>query len=429
MSEVLAELGVTTFKNRALALLAIVVLRARIRLRGFHYEKRAEAAIPAFELARIDSTWVASTCLLMFDQLSSAELQCKNTLLSLRAGSPLQVLRAMTAEAMFLGLDGGIANRERIEPLLSEATQLALELGHPQARAWVSLCRGVTSFFFGDWLEGSTQCGQAEATFHERAGARFELTSARVFGGWSSLMRGELREVLSRVPGYVREAEGRGDLYSATYHMTGFGNLAWLLEDGPAEARRMLEIVESRWQTFHVPRYLNLQAAVHIALYDGAGTVAHRRVLRDWASLRWGVGFRGQMTRVAVRHARAQAALAAFDETRDPRLLRDASRCARAIAGEGVEWTSHFSDGVLAGIELRRGATERALVHLLRAEEKALNSGMRFQRLAMRYRRGELLGGDEGRALKAETLAFLAAQDIRRPERLLAMVFPAVGAK
>jgi hypothetical protein len=190
----------------------------------------------------------------------------------------------------------------------------------------------------------------------------------------------------------------------------------------------MLEIVESRWQTFHVPRFLNLQAAVHIELYDGAGTVAYRRVLRDWASVRWSIGFRGQMTRVAVRYARAQSALAAFDETRQPGLLRDASRCAQAIAREGAEWTSHFSDSVLAGVELRRGATERALVYLLRAEEKALNSGMRFQRLAMRYRRGELLGGDEGRALKDETLAFLAAQGIRCPERMLAMVFPAVGA-
>ena len=425
VSDVLAQMGVRSPKSRMLALLSIGWLRARIRWRGFGYRHRSASEITPLELARIDGTWMAATCLLLFDQLRSAELQCQNTLLSLRGGTPLQVLRAHTAEAMFLGMEGS-PNRARIDRLLSAATELADQLGHPHARAWVALCRGATAFFLGEWLEGKTQCQNAEVAFQERAGALFELASARVFRVWSSMMRGEFAEVSRLVPGYVTDAENRGDLYSGTYHMTGFGNLVWLSADDVSEARRMLGLVEQRWpgELFHVPRFLNLQAAVNVELYDGRGKVAHERVLRDWASLRWGVGFRAQMTRFAVRYARAASALVCYDETAERGLLREAAACARAIARENVSWSNCFSDVILSGVAIRRGAEEQALAYLVRAEEGATLSGINMQRAVIRHRRGELIGGDEGRALVRETLAFMATQNIKRPERMLAMMTP-----
>ncbi len=427
VSKVLGEMGVTLPRGRFLTLASLFGLRAFLRLRGFHYRQRAEAQIPPFELARTDGAWTASVCLTMFDNVRGAELQCRSILFALRTGTRLQILRAHAAEAVFLGL-GGHPNRRRIERLLSSATRLADQLGHAEARAWVALSRGAIAFFLGDWLEGQTQCAAAEAFFHQRAGALFELGSSRAFRVWSTMMRGEFREVLRLVPGYVQEAENRGDLYSATYQMTGFSNVAWLSKDDVREARRMLALAEQRWPTeqFDVPRYLNLMAAVHIELYDGTGTAAYRRVRRDWASLRWGVAFRSQITRFGMRFARGLSALAAYDATEDRTLLRDAEACARAISREGVTWSQSFSAILLSGVCTRRKTREFALVHLSSAEEKASATGMSLHRAVVRYRRGEILGGDEGRALIEEARAFMAAQEIERPDRMLDMLSPAV---
>jgi eukaryotic-like serine/threonine-protein kinase len=425
ISKVLREMGVATPRSRLAALVSLGWQRVRLRLRGFDYRQRSESEISPSELARIDGAWTAAICLTMFDNVRSSELQCRNTLLALRAGTPLQVLRAHTAEAMFLGL-GGQSNRRRIERLLASATELAEHLGHPQAAAWVALSRGATAFFLGEWLEGQEQCTAAESVFHQRAGALFELGSSRAFRVWSSMMRGEFREVLKLVPGYVQEAENRGDLYSATYQMTGFSNVAWLSKDDVPEARRMLALAERRWpaEKFDVPRYLNLMAAAHIELYDGTGTAAYRRVLRDWTSLRWGVAFQAQITRFGMRFARGLSALAAYDAARDRALLRDAHACAKAIARESVVWSQCFSEILLAGVSARRGTKEQVLVHLSRAEEKALATGMSLHQAVVRHRRGEIVGGHEGRALIEEARAFMAEQDIKRPERMLDMLSP-----
>jgi hypothetical protein len=240
------------------------------------------------------------------------------------------------------------------------------------------------------------------------------------------MMRGEFREVLRLVPGYVQEAENRGDLYSATYQMTGFSNVAWLSKDDVTEARRMLTLAERRWPTeqFDVPRYLNLMAAAHIELYDGTGAAAYRRVLRDWASLRWGVAFRSQITRFGMRFARGLSALAAYDVTGDRVLLHDAESCARAISREGVVWSQNFSEILLFGVSWRRGSQSEALAHLSSSEEKAAATGMSLHRAVVRHRRGEILGGDEGHGLMQEARAFMAAQDIQQPDRMLNMLSP-----
>jgi hypothetical protein len=430
VSQVLRKLGVATPQNRMLAVLSLALLRARLRLRGFQHRQRHEREIPPLELMRIDGAWTAATCLTMFDGVRSAELQCRTTLLALRAGTPLQVLRAHTAEAMFLAL-AGQSEKFRIERLLASASKLAVELGYPSAHAWVALSRGASAFFLGDWAEGEQQCGSAEAIFHGRPGASFELASARAFLVWSAMMRGRFARVLKLVPAYVAEAENRGDLYAATYQMTGFSNVAWLSNDDVPEARHMLAVAESRWPTeqFDVPRYLNMIAAAHIELYDRQGSTGYARILRDWRSLRWGVAFRAQITRFGMRFVRGLCALAAFDKLGDRALLRDAQACARAIARERVTWSESFSQILLFGVAVRCGHAESSLRHLEQAEEKALATGMALHGAVVRHRRGEVIGGDEGRALIDEALGFMAAQDIKNPERMLDMLSPRIPSR
>jgi eukaryotic-like serine/threonine-protein kinase len=428
MSEALRGMGVTTPENRLLAVLSLALLRARIRIRGFGHRQRQESEVPPLQLARIDGTWTAATCLAMFDGVRSAELQCRSTLLALRAGTPLQVLRAFTSEAIFLAMAGQSA-RSRIERLLVSASELSADLGYPHAHAWVAVSRGASAFFLGEWAEGERQCVTAEAIFQGRPGASFELASARAFLVWSAMMRGQFAQVLKRVPAYIEEGENRGDLYAATGQMTGFSNVAWLSNDDVSEARRMLALAESRWSAaqLDVPRYWNMIAAVHIELYDGRGRAGYERILRDWTALRWGVAFRVQITRFGMRFVRGLAALAAYDEHHDSGLLSDAEACARAIARERVTWSECFSEILRFGVGARRDVGERSLEHLILAEEKATATGMALHRAVVRYRRGEIIGGSDGQTLIDEALAFMAVQNIKNPERMLNMLSPKVS--
>jgi hypothetical protein len=425
VSAVLERLGIRTPQSRFFAVLSLALLRLRIRVSGFRHRQQREADVPSLELARLDGAWMAATCLAMFDGVRSAELQFRTTLRALRAGTPLHVLRAHVSEATFLAL-AGQTMRPRIERSLGAARALAATLGEPTAHAWVAVNHGASAFFLGDWAESEEQCRTAEAIFVERPGASFELASARAFMVWAAMMRGRFREVLDRVPDYVAEAEKRGDLYAATYQMTAFSNVAWLSRDDVPEARRMLALAESRWPSKHfdVPRYSNMVAAAHIELYAGRGVVAHERIRRDWAPLRFGVAFRAQITRFGMRFVRGLAALAAYDERGERAFLNDARACARAIAAERVAWSECFAAILFFGVHRRRGDGARALASLAEAEERATRTGMLLHRAVVRYRRGELVGGDEGRVLMDEALGFMQDQKIRNPASMLDMLSP-----
>lgn len=186
----------------------------------------------------------------------------------------------------------------------------------------------------------------------------------------------------------------------------------------------MLSLAETRWPSKHfdVPRYSNMVAAAHIEIYAGRGVAAFERVRRDWAALRWGVAFRAQITRFGMRYVRGVAALAAYDECRKPALLRDAAACARAIAAERVTWSECFAAMLRAGVQQRRGDMESAVSAWLEAESKATEKGMLLHRAVARHRRAEVTGGDEGRALMAESLAFMREQRIENPRRMLSML-------
>jgi hypothetical protein len=299
-------------------------------------------------------------------------------------------------------------------------------LGDAYALGWVGLSRGATAFLLGDWQAGEQKCAAAEAAFREHAGAQWELGSARAFGTWAAMMRGSFGQVAVRVPGYVDEAEQRGDRYAATMQMTGFSNVAWLCRHDVATARRMLGLAEARWPgaRFDVPRYLNMFAGASIELYEGNGRAAHARVLQDWAPLRFGIAFRAQITRFGMRTIRGLSALAAFDEAREEQLLADAEGCARAILAEKVAWSGAFAGIILGGAALRRGAPEAALARYAEAETKAEHTGMELHRALLGMRRGQILGGGSGRALVDGGLSALSREAVVSPEAMANMLTP-----
>src|SRR6185369_1771775 len=101
---------------------------------------------------------------------------------------------------------------------------------------------------------------------------------------------------------------------------------------------------------------------------------------------------------------RGCAYLAAAAGAAPPRrleLLRAASRDARALGRMRLKVTAAYSASLRSGIAAGRGDRDRARDLLAEAEAGFLALGMMLDVAASRRRRGELLGGDEGRALVA----------------------------
>jgi hypothetical protein len=173
---------------------------------------------------------------------------------------------------------------------------------------------------------------------------------------------------------------------------------------------------------FHVQHYYAWCARVEMALYSGAGESAWQLVARQWASLRRSLLDRVQFLLIESRHLRARAALAAAAGSR--RLLKIAERDCRRIEREQMPWGNALALLLRAGISVGRGRIEDALSLAASAEKKLTSADMRVHAAAAGRRRGELVGGEEGRELMAQADAFLVSQGIARPQTIAAMLAP-----
>src|SRR5262249_20273518 len=161
-----------------------------------------------------------------------------------------------------------------------------------------------------------------------------------------------------------------GDLYAAVNMCTGPPNLAWLVRDDVAGARRAGTGALKRWapKSFHVQHPDEPYAQAEIDPFVGGGAGGCPRGARRGRGLRGSYLLYCQLNRINMLHLRARGALAAAQApgAEKEKLLRVATRDARRIARERMPWSNPLAELLLAGVAATRGQTERAL-ELLRA--------------------------------------------------------------
>jgi hypothetical protein len=177
-----------------------------------------------------------------------------------------------------------------------------------------------------------------------------------------------------------------------------------------------------------IQRVLAIHAEVYADLYEGRPAAALRGLADGWPIVQSSQMLRAQIGRMKLYAARAQAslALAAEDASRRPALLRDAARDVDRIAKEirsDARPTVHLLHAGLAGL---RGQPDRALAELASAITGFDAARMPVHAAIARRRKGELLNGDEGRALVTSADAVIAGAGIREPAIVAAMLAPAV---
>jgi hypothetical protein len=149
-----------------------------------------------------------------------------------------------------------------------------------------------------------------------------------------------------------------------------------------------------------------------------------------WPAYRRSLLLRVQQVHVDALQSRARSTLAMAAGAADPQpFLRAARTDARRLERQSVPWAAAIAQLILAAGSAIEGDRAAAAARFKTAASKLDDVDMKLFAAVARRRRGELIGGDEGNALIAQSTAWMESQNIRDPVRMSNMVIPLVATR
>jgi tetratricopeptide (TPR) repeat protein len=407
-------------------LVSMLSARLCLRIRGLGYRERDEKAIPVESLRRIDACWTGATGLGMVDYLRGGDFTARALLLALNAGERSRIARTLPWMAAHVSSAGGPSAR-RTSALIRISKGLAERVNDPYASASVAMLKGFAAYFVGKWKEALGCFDQSEETLLTSCtGNAWELDTARTVALWSLYFLGMFAEIRRRHSALVRDAQRRGDLFA----LMNFGTFVMVSDrlgaDEPQAAQDELNINSLIWSQkgFHIQHH-NVNISKNIIYLYCSNSIAWKHAVGNWSAYRRSSMFHAQQVRVAVGQIRAQSALsAAVTEANPEPYLRDAEWVIRRLERERMPWPRAEAILLRAGVARIRRRTEDAIALFSKAAESFDTLDMRVVAAVARRRLGELLGGDEGRALILAADAVMTSQGVRNPRCMARLYSP-----
>jgi len=408
------------------AMLSLVAQRALIRMHGLGFRAREESEIAERELTRVDISWALAAGFALIDVIRGAEFQAKHLRLALATGEPGRVARALLAEVGYRNVSGA-RGKVAADRLHRHAALLTDKLGRPPSLVGLStLMTGIGGICQGQWAQAEEHCRMAEEILRDQcSGVAWELASARIMGLWALWYLGRVGEMARRLPGILRAAQERGDLYAFTTCRTYFTPMEHLARDEPDRALQEGEQSLRRWSQrgFHFQHYFQLFAATQVRLYAGDAEAAHERLVHEWPALKSSLLLTVQQNRIEALHFRGRAELALGCARGESKLLDRAVARARRIEGERTAWGEGFAMLLRAGAAQARGDPAGAARHLRTALGALAASDMQLYEAAARRGLGAVTRDP---ALIEQGEAALTALGAGNPSRMAAMLVPGV---
>jgi hypothetical protein len=408
-----------TFRQAALSLFKS---RAWVWMRGLSFDERTIQQVSARDLTRIDVMWSVGATLGLIDHLHGAALHLRGLIHALKAGEPQRVARALALEAAFLAASEP-APQPRVEKLLERAIALCEGRRVPYVDGLLALSRAMVCWARNDHLGCFAQASSAETTFRTHcADVLWEVTTAQtlVVGNLSAL--GRFRELSERAQRYQQEALERGSrhAYGSLELYGGFARILCLDDPKNARARVRDAVACFPRQRFVLQHIGELTALAWIDSYEQR-PIDDKRV----AAAREGAKQSHLLGTFLVRDAiyDSEARLAVQQGKRGQSHAKEAAhklaRLARSIRvlgmpaseGKALFWTAHARALV--------GAENDVPVLLDEAAKRCHEASAHGLACAITYRRGRLLGGDEGKSLVRDVSERFKAEGVRNPTRLV----------
>jgi tetratricopeptide (TPR) repeat protein len=422
LKAVVAELGERMPETQQSAFRSVVWQRILIGLRGLRWKRRAESDLPARDLTRIDTFFGVGVTLWPMDPLRGVALTLRSLRLALRAGEPSRVAQALCAEAGYQAQRG---RHERALDLIARALRIARDLDRPDLVTRVSGAEGLAHLLSGRFSDAVVKLAERERLHDPMMSTPHEIALIRQLRLMAMYYTGSFRELCRIFDEILLDAIRRGDRWSAATLVRG-GSLAWLVRDEPERARRAF--AEWPWELFpgefHYQQAYELNARCEVALYEGEGG----HLLEQFgpeiaAALRMHVA-RWEIMRLRANELCGRLALAdaAVSEHPEP-LLREARRRARRLRRSGRPYALAWATLIEAGISARVGDARTPLL-LREAVATAEAHGLVACAMAARWRLGEWLGGEEGRAQRETAERWFAAEGVKNPGKIAALFTP-----
>lgn len=422
--DVMRGVGLRPVHSSALIIGQLMGRRALLRLRGLGHVPRSEEQVPPELLRRLDTLWAVSTSLSNVDVVGVAALQSQALLLALKAGEPRRLALALAWESV-LNATAGTKAAPRSNELLQVARSLVASEPAPHAHGMMSLSAGWVAFLHARFPDALALCDEAEPVFREQCtGVWWELTTTRTMIAWGLAHTGRARELASRIAAWEPEGRTRGDHFMVTNLLAYPMPFERMMAGDAQGAREHLREALALWpyRGFHIQHVSVLFSQALLSLFSGDGQGACHAVTSQWPAMVRSLQTQNQQTRVMLRDVRARGALAAAASSfeRDRNIARAESDL-RAIERERAGWTDAYAHRIRAGLRIVRGDVESATA-ALRASIPGLEAaGMSLQGAAVRRRLGQLIGGDEGRAMTATGDAMMRDAEIADPEAVTRM--------
>lgn len=425
--DVLAEVGMRLSPTPLAALVSVVVNRARFRMRGLKFVRHSEAEIDENTLRRLDTCVTVAQGLALIDTIRGADFQSRALLLALESGEARRISLALSLASGNTSTLGRKGRRRALE-LQAAAMRLAKETGDPQALGRATFAHGLSDYLVGQWKSAAEICGEAVEIYRDQCvGVTWDLSSAQRFQIGSYMLMGELNEIARHVPPIFEDARRRGDLYIETslnrdYHLN------WLAMDEPDAGRRAVTNAMDRWPNFafHLQHYNAVMSLTATDLYEEDYEAGWERVTSMWSALKRSMLMRVQVLRAEVHFIRARCAVGLSGRPGADRekLLKQARDDASTIAKERMHWTRPLASiirSILAASEDDWAATE---TQLRAAATDFDDAHMGLHAASARRRLGEMMGGEKGRRLIAESEEWMRRQNIQDPERMAGIFTP-----
>jgi hypothetical protein len=425
LRSVLASVGLRFPRTHLGAIVSLVWHNLRLRLRGLAYRERREDDVPRELLRRIDACWTVVHGLAGASPLHSMAFVAQGATLALRAGEPSRIANFLTMHATLMGaLAPGTMERE-----LEVSRLAAAGVDSEYSRVFNEVARVAGLYFAGNVQEYVSGFGRVERLLRERCrGVAWELLTFQSIADFSRTFLGDWKLTARSVHTQVREAEQRGDLYGAATLAMALGWVRHLAADDPQAALHELDDYLGRWSSreMHYQHFYDCLTRAYVLQYMGEA----RRAL-DYVDHRWRALRRAGLLRVQVVHALLLATRisclvwASYENPADRRsLLRRARRDVAAMQATRFKPAGSWALHLRGCVALAEGDRDGALAMLTEAGDRMRREGFRTGPISGDLLRGELLGGDEGRALVASAIAYFRDEGFRDPHRFARLFAP-----
>jgi hypothetical protein len=401
---------------------------------------RARAALPAFRVHqsptdRTDRRLMILEVYWSFfigltdDPIRGMDFHARHLALAARVGDRKHMALALAVEATIqTGLAGRDSrqNRDRI----AKARALCAGTESPEALGFIATAETLCAQVTGSWSRASQLAEETDKFLTEHcSGVAWERATVIALRMDAAFHKGDwawLAEYGQQFTGRLDDARARGDVHATVATMLE-GTLRFLVADQPVLAE---QCVRDALTMLHSKQFLmqNLWALaqqVSIALYTRDGHRAWTLVDASWRPLAKSQFLWVEHAAIVALHIRANAAIAvAVLSDGAKQRLGEALKCARKLAGKHSRWARGLSLLIRAGVASVRGERRGALEFLPRAEAEFHACEMAQFVAVCQYRRGTLIGGDEGRALIAAAETWATSQRVINHARVFDMLAP-----